>query len=61
MSSVVHHLPTVSNFFFEILTLKPIGTEVHISLQHWLGAYRTYALCSGHIFVRFNDIMGVFT
>ena len=29
--------------------------------QHWLGAYRTNALYSGHIFVRFNDLEDVFT
>ena len=28
---------------------------------HWLGAYRTNALYSGHIFVRFNDLEDVFT
>ena len=27
---------------------------------HWLGAYRTDALYSGHIFVRFNDLEDVF-
>ena len=30
-------------------------------LIHWLGAYRTNALYSGHIFVRFNDLEDVFT
>ena len=30
-------------------------------LVHWLGAYRTNALYSGHIFVRFNDLEDVFT
>ena len=29
--------------------------------DHWLGAYRTNALYSGHIFVRFNDLEDVFT
>ena len=29
--------------------------------NHWLGAYRTYALNSGHIFVRFNDLEDVLT
>ena len=29
--------------------------------QHWLGAYRTNVLYSGRIFVRFNDLEGVFT
>ena len=29
--------------------------------HHWLGAYRTYVLYSGHIFVRFNDLEDVFT
>ena len=29
--------------------------------HHWLGAYRTNALYSGHIFVRFNDLEDVFT
>ena len=29
--------------------------------SHWLGAYRTNALYSGHIFVRFNDLEDVFT
>ena len=28
---------------------------------HWLGAYRTNALYSGHTFVRFDDIEDVFT
>ena len=28
---------------------------------HWLGAYRTNALYSGHIFVRLNDLEDVFT
>ena len=28
---------------------------------HWLGVYRTNALYSGHIFVRFNDLGDVFT
>ena len=28
---------------------------------HWLGAYSTNALYSGHIFVRFNDLEDVFT
>ena len=32
-----------------------------IYLFHWLGAYRTNALYSGHIFVRFNDLEDVFT
>ena len=31
------------------------------SLKHWLGAYKTNALYSGHIFVRFNDLEDVFT
>ena len=31
------------------------------SYNHWLGAYRTNALYSGHIFVRFNDLEDVFT
>ena len=31
------------------------------SIGHWLGAYRTNALYSGHIFVRFNDLEDVFT
>ena len=31
------------------------------SLYHWLGAYRTNALYSGHIIVRFNDLEDVFT
>ena len=34
------------------------GHSVYI---HWLGAYRTNALYSGHIFVRFNDLEDVFT
>ena len=29
--------------------------------NHWLGAYRTNALYSEHIFVRFNDLEDVFT
>ena len=29
--------------------------------KHWLGAYRKYALYSGQIFVRFNDLEDVFT
>ena len=29
--------------------------------KHWLGAYRTNVLYSGHIFVRFNDLEDVFT
>ena len=29
--------------------------------SHWLGAYRTNALYSGLIFVRFNDLEDVFT
>ena len=28
---------------------------------HWLGAYRTSALYSGHTFVIFNDLEDVFT
>ena len=28
---------------------------------HWLGAYRTNALYSGHTYVRFNDLEDVFT
>ena len=32
-----------------------------VSSHHWLGAYRTNALYSGHIFVRFNDLEHVFT
>ena len=28
---------------------------------HWLGAYRTNALYSGHIFIPFNDLEDVFT
>ena len=31
-----------------------------LSALHWLGAYRTNALSSGHIFVRFNDLEDVF-
>ena len=31
------------------------------SYTHWLGAYRTNALYSRHIFVRFNDLEDVFT
>ena len=31
------------------------------SLCHWLGAYRTNALYSGPIFVRFNALEDVFT
>ena len=31
------------------------------NMKHWLGAYRTHALYSGHIFVRFNDLEDVFT
>ena len=30
-------------------------------MYHWLGAYRTNAQYSGHIFVRFNDLEDVFT
>ena len=33
----------------------------HASTFHWLGAYRTNALYSGHIFVRVNDLEDVFT
>ena len=42
---------------------KPIrGAILNFNkLVHWLGAYRTYALYSGHIFVRFNDLEEVFT
>ena len=29
--------------------------------NHWVGAYRTNALYSGHIFVRFNDLEDVLT
>ena len=32
-----------------------------ILFGHWLRAYRTNALYSGHIFVRFNDLEDVFT
>ena len=32
-----------------------------LPLYHWLGEYRTNALYSGHIFVRFNDLEDVFT
>ena len=37
------------------------GEFVTVCYQyHWLGAYRTNALYSGHIFVRFNDLEDVF-
>ena len=36
-------------------SVKAIGRD------HWLGAYTTNALYSGHIFVRFNDLEDVFT
>ena len=32
-----------------------------LMLKHWLGAYRTNALYSGPIFVRFNDLEDVLT
>ena len=38
----------------------PLG-KLAIYILHWLGAYRTNALYSGHIFVRFNDLKDVFT
>ena len=34
-----------------------LGSEKY----HWLGAYRTNAVYSGHIFVHFNDLEDVFT
>ena len=34
---------------------------LEVEPAHWLGAYRTNALYSGHIFVRFNDLEDVFT
>ena len=38
--------------------LKPVWK---VTIYHWLGAYRSNALYSGHIFVRFNDLEDVFT
>ena len=35
--------------------------ELKIRRFHWLGAYRTNALYSEHLFVRFNDLEDVFT
>ena len=49
--------------FFECM----LSSTVHVFLNeletcyHWLGAYRTNALYSGHTFVRFNDLEDVFT
>ena len=41
---------------------RTINNErTHGAPIHWLGAYRTNALYSGHIFVRFNDLDDVFT
>ena len=37
------------------------GCKLAPAHTHWLGAYRTNALYSGHIFVRFNDLEDVFT
>ena len=36
-------------------------TAIQHNHTHWLGAYRTNALYSGHIFVHFNDLEDVFT
>ena len=40
---------------------KVLLDELSSKHTHWLGAYRTNALYSGHIFVRFNDLEDVFT
>ena len=57
----------------QLLSFKPLGLNVldkttafsvifsNMSPYHWLGAYRTNALYSGHIFVRLNDLEDVFT
>ena len=46
----------------DIVMLFKIGWDRFFPLVvHWLGAYRTNALYSGHIFVRFNDLEDVFT
>ena len=44
---------------FGLFYRPPNSDSIYYS--HWLGAYRTNALYSGHIFVRFNDLEGVFT
>ena len=44
----------------DAIVTKLMCTSVCIH-NHWLGAYRTNALYSGHIFVRFNDLKDVFT
>ena len=54
------------DFFFVVVFLcffchYYYSTNLQIQHYHWLGAYRTNALYSGHIFVRFNDLEDVFT
>ena len=43
------------------LELPHRGDSNEYTQYHWLGAYRTNALYSGHIFVRFNELEDVFT
>ena len=53
----------VDKVFQRIIFINVYNYLVDNSLiyKHWLGAYRTNALYSGHIFVRFNDLEDVFT
>ena len=52
----------IANLFFFLISFN-VHFNVRQSpcINHWLGAYRTYALYSGQIFVRFNDLEDVFT
>ena len=55
-----HHLHIgKNNQLTDVMVCNYLKTD--LSLKHWLGAYRTNALYSGHIFVRFNDLEDVFT
>ena len=45
MSSLIRAYTVANNF---------VKWPHHFDPDHWLGAYRTNALYSGHIFVRFN-------
>ena len=54
-SSFLNKYPQAAIVAMHVLhSLVPCGNQ-------WLGAYRTNALYSGHIFVRFNDLEDVFT
>ena len=56
ISAVMIHVPTI-----HVFACPHILGKLAPAPFHWLGAYRTNALYSGHIFVRFNDLEDVFT